>query len=135
MKHKNLSLFLIVCFLSGVGTLVGSVPGHGVGGNGLFVGAIVGGSLGVLVSTRLAVRLNLIDQSAYTAVAVGGLAGFGLASVITMANLHTPIIPLLSIALVGFGAIVGKVYVSRFKVAKSQALLAILGLGLSAPAF
>ncbi len=57
-----------------------------------------------------------------------------LASVIAVTNLHTPIIPLASVALVGLGAIVGKIYVSRITVAKSKALLAIIGLGLSAPA-
>jgi hypothetical protein len=134
MKHKNISLFLIVCFLSGVGTLIGSVLGHSISRNGLFMGAIVGGSLAVLVSTWLAVGLHLIDRSTYAAVTLSGLAGFVLASLITMANLHTPIIPLISVALVGFGAIVGKSYSSRFTVAKSQALLAILGLGMSAPA-
>ena len=134
MKYKNTSLFLIVCFLSGIGTLSGSVLGHAVGGYGLFLGAIVGGILGVLVSTWLAIRLNLIERSTYGAVAVSGLAGFVLASIIAVTNLHTPIIPLVSIALVGLGAIVGKIYVSRITVAKSQALSAIIGLGLSAPA-
>jgi hypothetical protein len=134
MKRKNLFLFLIVCFLSGAGAFVGSVLGHSMGDNGLFLGALVGGSLGVLVSTWLAVRLNLIDRSSYAAVALSGLAGFVLASGITITNLYTPIIPLMSVTLVGFGAIVGKVYVSKLTVVKSQALLAILGLGLSAPA-
>jgi len=81
MKHKNISLFLIFCFLSGVGTLVGSVLGHSVGGNGLFMGAIVGGSLGVLVSTWLAIRLNLIERASYGAVTGSSLVGFMLASI------------------------------------------------------
>ena len=134
MKYKNISLFLIVCFLSGVSTLVGSVLGHSLGGNGLFIGAIVGGSLGVLVSTWLAIRLDLIERSTFGAVAVSGLAGFGLASVIAVTNLHTPIIPLVSVALVGLGAVVGKIYVSKITIAKSQARSAIIGLALSAPA-
>jgi len=134
MKHKNTALFMIVCFFSGVGTLVGSVFGHSVRGYGLFLGAMVGGSLGVLVSTWLAIRLNLIERSTYGAVAVSGLAGFVLASIIAVTNLHTPIIPLVSIALVGFGAIAGNIYISRITVAKSQTLAAIIGLGLSAPA-
>ena len=113
MKQKNISLFLIVCFLSGVGILSGSVLGHSVGGNGLFLGAILGGSLGVLVSTWLAIRFNLIERSTCGTVAMSGLVGF---------------------ALVGLGAIVGKIYVSRIKVAKSQTRSAIIGLGLSAPA-
>src|SRR5258706_3980915 len=134
MKQKNISLFLIVCFLSGVGILVGSVLGHSVGSNGLFLGAILGGSLGVLASTWLAIRFNLIERSTYGAVAMSGLVGFALASGIAITNLHTPIIPLMSVALVGLGAIVGKLYISRITVAKSQARSAIIGLGLSAPA-
>jgi hypothetical protein len=134
MKHKNTSLFLIVCFLGGVGALGGSVLGHGVGVYGLFLGAIMGGGLGVLVSTWLAVRLNLIERSTYGAVTVSTLTGFLLASIIAVTNLHTPIIPLFSAALVGLGAIVGNIYVSRITIPKSPALSAIIGLGLAAPA-
>jgi hypothetical protein len=134
MKHKNVSLFLIVCFLSGVSTFIGSVLGHGIGGNGLFIGAIVGGCLGVLASTWLAIRLKLIARSTYGAVAISGIAGFILASIIAVTNLYTPIIPLASIALIGLGAIIGNVYVSRIEIAKSQALSAIIGLAFSAPA-
>ena len=67
MKYKNVSLFLVVCFLTGVGILVGSVVGHTFAGIGLFLGAIVGGSLGVLVSTWLATRLKIIERSTYRA--------------------------------------------------------------------
>src|SRR5258706_2318166 len=126
MKHKNISLFLIVCFLSGVGILSGSVLGHSAGGNGLFIGAMVGGSLGVLASTWLAIRFNLIERSTYGAVAMSGLVGFALASGIAITNLHTPIIPLMSVALVGLGTMVGKSYVSKITIAKSQALPAII---------
>jgi hypothetical protein len=131
---QNITLFLIVCFLTGVSTFIGSVLGHGLGGDGLFLGALVGGCLGVLASTWLAIRLKLIARSTYGAVAGSGIAGFILASIIAVTNLHTPIIPLASIALTGLGAIAGKTYVSRIMIAKSQALVAILGLGLSAPA-
>lgn len=131
---QNITLFLIVCFLSGAGTLFGSVLGHSLGRNGLFLGALVGGCLGVLASTWLAIRLKLIARSTYGAVAVTAMAGFILASIIAVANLHTPIIPLASIALTGLGAISGKIYVSRITIARSQALTALIGIGLSAPA-
>jgi uncharacterized membrane protein YidH (DUF202 family) len=134
MKYKNVILFLVVCFLTGVGTLVGSVLGHNVGGIGLFLGAIAGGSLGVLVSAWLATRLKIIERSTYGAVAVSALAGFVLASIIAVTNLHTPIIPLLSISLVGLAAIVGNSYISRIQVTKSNTGLAIIGLALTAPA-
>jgi Na+/H+ antiporter NhaA len=79
MKYKNLSLFLVVCFLTGVCTLFGSVVGHNLGGIGLFLGATIGGSLGVLVSTWLATRIKLIERSTYRPVAVSTFAGFVLA--------------------------------------------------------
>jgi len=131
---ENITLFLIVCFLSGVSIFIGSVLGHAAGGNGLFIGAMVGGCLGVLASTWLAVRLKLIARSTYGAVAVSGIAGFILASILAVTNLNTPIIPLASIALIGLGAIVGNLYISRMTIVKSQALSAAIGLGLSAPA-
>jgi hypothetical protein len=134
MKYPNLSLFLIACFLSGVSTLVGSVVGHGLGTNGLFLGAGVGGILGVLGSTWLAVRLKLIERSNYRVVSISGIAGLTLASVITVLNLHTVLIPLMSVALVGCGAVVGNKYMSRLQAAKSNTTLAVLGLVLAAPA-
>jgi hypothetical protein len=131
---QNITLFLIVCFLSGVSTFIGSVLGHAVGGNGVFLGALVGGCIGVVASTWLAMRFKLISRSTYGAVALSGIAGFILASIIAVTNLYTPIIPLASIALIGLGAIIGNVYVSRIEIAKSQALSAIIGLVFSAPA-
>jgi hypothetical protein len=131
---QNITLFLIVCFLSSVSTFIGSVLGHAVGGNGVFLGALVGGCIGVVASTWLAMRFKLISRSTYGAVALSGIAGFILASILAVTNLHTPIIPLASIALPGLGAILGNVYLSRITIAKSQALFAIIGLGLSAPA-
>ena len=134
MKHKNISLFLIVCFLSGVGTLVGSVLGHSLGGNGLFLGAMVGGSLGVFASTWFAIRLHLIERASYGAVSGSSFVGFILASILTVTNLHTPIIPLVSIALIGLGAIAGNTYIRKITVTKSLVIPAIIGLVLSAPA-
>jgi hypothetical protein len=131
---QNITLFLIVCFLSGISTFIGSVLGHNLGSNGLFIGAIVGGCLGVLTSTWLAIRLKLIARSTYGTVAVSGIAGFILASIIAVANLDTPFIPLASIALTGLGAIIGNVYLSRITIVKAQALSASIGLALSAPA-
>jgi hypothetical protein len=134
MKHQNIFLFLIVCSLSSVGTLVGSMLGHSVGGNGLFIGALAGGGLGVLASTWLAIRLHLIERASCGAVAGSSLVGFILASILTVTNLHTPIIPLASVALIGLGAITGNIYISQITVTKSRTFLAIIGLVLSVPA-
>lgn len=133
MKYKNISLFLVVCFLNGVCTLIGSVLGSKLV-NGLFLGAVAGGIVGVLAATWLATRLGLIERANYGAVSIGGIAGFILASIVAITNLHMAIIPLASITLVGLGAVVGNKYLSKVNVPKSDTALALIGFALSAPA-
>jgi hypothetical protein len=133
MKHTNILLFVIVCFLSGAGTVLGSVLGSRLA-NALFVGAIVGGILGILAASWLATRLGLIERSHFVAAAAGAMIGFALAGAVAVTNLHTPLIPLASITLVGLGAVAGNRYLSGAKALKPEFAFAILGAGLSAPA-
>jgi hypothetical protein len=133
MQRKSVALFLLICLLSGAGILAGSVLGTRWQ-NGLFAGAILGGLLGILLAAGLAIPLNLIERKNYLAVSIGGLAGFVPASAIALANLHTPLIPLASVTLIGCGALVGNSYLPRVRGLKSDAVLAGSGLLLSAPA-
>jgi hypothetical protein len=86
--------------------------------------------LGILAGCWLATRSGLIDRTHFVAVAVGAMAGFALAGVIAVSNLHTPIIPIASIALVGLGAVAGNQYVSAAKMLKPEVAFALLGAGL-----
>jgi hypothetical protein len=108
MALKNVLLFLIVSTLDGVSILLGSFMGHSIRSVGLFAGAIIGGIVGVAAAVWLAARLHLLDRASYGATFVGGLIGFIVAAAIAVKNLHGPIIPMASIALIGVGAILGK---------------------------
>ncbi len=108
MPLKNLLLFLIVSGLDAGCILLGSFMGHSISSVGLFAGAISGGIVGVAAAVWLAVRLHLLEGASYGVTFLGGLVGFVLAAVIAVKNLHGPLIPMASVALIGLGAILGK---------------------------
>ena len=116
MALKNLLLFLVVSGLDAMLILLGSFVGHSIRGIGLFNGAISGGIVGVALAVWLATRLRLLDRASYGATFLGGLIGFILAAVIAVKNLHGPLIPMVSVGLIGLGAILGKA-VSRNRAA------------------
>jgi hypothetical protein len=105
---KNLLLFILACGLAGICIFLGSVFGHGVGKTGLFVGAIIGGILGVAVVVWLAARFGLLENASYSATFLGGVIGFIVAAIIAVNNLRGPVIPAASVGLIGIGAILGK---------------------------
>lgn len=117
MNLKNLQLFITVCGVDGISILLGSIVGHKVldlivtgdpGNAGLFAGAILGGIVGIVAAVWLAVRAKLLDRASSRAAFLGGLLGFALAALIATRNLHGPLIPLASTALIGLGTILGK---------------------------
>ena len=113
MNLKDVLLFIIVCGVDGVCIFLGSVLGHRMGQTGLFAGAVVGGIIGVAAALLLAVLLKLLNRSKYGAAFLGGVAGFIIAAIIAVKNLQGPLIPLVSIAIVGAGAIIGKAFGKR----------------------
>lgn len=108
MSLKDVLLFFIVCGGGGVCIFLGSVLGSSLGKVGLFSGAVIGGIVGVAVAVWLTVRIGLLDRAAYGAAFLGGVIGFTFAAVIAVKNLHGPLIPMASVALIGVGALLGK---------------------------
>jgi hypothetical protein len=108
MILKNVLLFLIVCGLAGVCIFLGSVLGHSLGKVGLFSGAIMGGIVGVASAVWLTARFGLLDRRNSRVTFLGGVLGFFVATVIAVNNLHGPLIPMASVALIGLGALIGK---------------------------
>jgi hypothetical protein len=113
MAYKDIFTFFIVCVLSGGCIFAGSVLGNSQGKTGLFVGAVIGGFTGVGLAVWLSSRLGLFGPSNPAGALIGGWVGFVLAAVIAVNNLHTPFIPLGSIALIGLGALSGKALVRK----------------------
>lgn len=109
MVWRLLRLFLLACGASGLLTVLGSMAGNAFGRTGLFVGAVVGGIIGIALTGLIARRFRLIDHQSYASTVIGGTICFIVAAVIAVNNLHTPVLPMLSISLVGLGAVVGSV--------------------------
>lgn len=99
---------LILFWLAtGLGAAGGSILGNAGGPSGLKAGAILGGVLGLLIGVVAANRLRWLPRSESPGGFIGGLAGFAVAIPITLSNMHTPVIPIASCALVGVGALFG----------------------------
>jgi hypothetical protein len=100
-------VFLAAWMLTGLGAVIGSILGNGLGKRGLFFGAIVGGVLGVAAAALASSRLQWLLREDRAGGLVGGIIGFAIAAPIAMANLHTPITPVLICGLAGVGVLLG----------------------------
>jgi hypothetical protein len=107
MSRKSLLLFLLVCILGGVGTLVGSILGHFVGKSGLYAVAMVGGVVGVYAATRIARTRGILGAKRFWPATIGGWLGLVLAAVIAVNHLSTPVVPIASVLLLGLGSVFG----------------------------
>jgi peptidoglycan/LPS O-acetylase OafA/YrhL len=106
VRHRFL-LFLVSCFLGGLGGALGSIIGHAAGKTGLFVGGVVGGLLGAAASGAVASGRGWIPRSAAKRTSVGAAIGFLVAAFIATQTLGSPIGPIMSTSLIGLGALAG----------------------------
>src|SRR3954453_8246731 len=109
MKN-NIIVFVGVNFVCGITTFLGSIFGHAFNQTGVFTGAIIGGTTGVILGTLLLVERKLIETSQFLSTTIWGLMFFGMAVLFAVTNLNSPIIPLISLSFVGLGCIAGKSY-------------------------
>jgi hypothetical protein len=106
MRHRLL-LFVAACFLGGLGGLLGSIVGNTAGKTGLFVGGVVGGLVGAASVGPLARGRGWIPRTRMWSTAAGAALGFLAAAAIATRTLGSPIGPILSTSLIGFGALAG----------------------------
>ncbi len=104
---KPLLVLLAAWGLAGLGAVMGSMLGNEAGRTGLFGGAVVGGLVGVGVAVLFSARLRWLPVEDRWGALVGGLAGFGVAAPIAVANLTTPVTPVLVCGLAGVGMLLG----------------------------
>ena len=99
---------LIVTWLTtGLGAVVGSIVGGGAGRTGLFIGAGIGGMVGVVAATTVLKATGWLAAADRRGALIGGCAGFAIAVPFAVLNLDTPITPIVSCALAGIGALFG----------------------------
>ncbi len=106
-------LFLVSSLLAGIGGAVGSIFGNGLGGKGLWIGGVLGGTFGAISAALVSRALGWILPTQVRATATGAAVGFLLAALIAVNTLSSPIGPVLSTSLVGIGALVGARLSSR----------------------
>jgi hypothetical protein len=104
---KLVLLFLLMCFLGGVGGALGSMAGHALGPGGLFIGGALGGAALVVAGAWLATRWRWILPPQRVWTLVGALIGFALAIFVTLSTLSSPVGPAFSTILIGLGAVLG----------------------------
>lgn len=104
---KLLLLFLLMCFLGGVGGALGSMLGNNMGRGGVFIGGFVGGVALVVAGGYLSERWHWITRSQRFWTIVGAIFGFGLAALVALTTLSSPLGPMLSTLMVGTGAVLG----------------------------
>ena len=102
-------LFIVACALGGLGGAVGSMVGHAFGNRGLWAGGILGGILASILVARIAVWRRWIAQSQFWRTALGTGIGFLLASAVAVKTLSSPVGPIMSVLLIGGGALLGSV--------------------------
>ena len=98
---------LLSWLATGFAAAVGSIVGNAAGVRGLQAGAVAGGVLGLLGAVAAAKRLAWLPSDEARGAFFGGLVGFAFAVPITLTHMGTPVIPVLSCALVGIGTLLG----------------------------
>ena len=106
MRHRLL-LFVVSCFLGGLGGVLGSIAGNAAGKTGLFIGGIVGGLVGASCSGIVARARGWIPPQRASSTGAGAAIGFLAAAAIATQTLGSPVGPVLSTSLIGLGALAG----------------------------
>ena len=100
-------LFILACFLGGVGAFAGSAIGGMFGTRALFVGAVIGGLLVAPLTARIAQWRRWIVPGQFVGTTIGAAIGFLVAAFAAVNTMGSAVGPVLSTALIGVGAIVG----------------------------
>lgn len=103
---KRLVLFILVSGVAGLAAVLGSALGAANSHAVLFVGALLGGLVGICIAALLATKLRLTTTAEIRACIFGGSVGFLIAAAIAVANAHTPMVPILGVSLVGGGTLI-----------------------------
>lgn len=108
LTMKKLKLFVEFCLICGLSIVGSSVVGHQlIKTNGIFIGAIVGGLVGIIIASRIAVSFFLVNKSSFNFIISFSILGFLLAILICFYNFNNPVIVVLSTGLIGLGALLG----------------------------
>lgn len=105
MRHIRVGLF--AWLLTAAGATIGAVAGNLVGQQGLFLGASVLATLAVLLAIELLVERGWLDGERRRGGSIGGLSGLAIGGPVALMNLHSPLLAIAALAMVGVGVLFG----------------------------
>lgn len=105
---QSLRLFISMCLLGGLGGFVGSVIGAAFGNRALFIGGFLGGVAIAPLAAQLALWRRWITPRQYWLTTAGAALGFLAAALVAVNTLSSPVGPIVSTALTGVGALLGR---------------------------
>jgi hypothetical protein len=104
---KEIRLFVLFVMAGGAGGLLGSILGAALGRRALFVGGLLGGLIASAGAAFLAGRLAWVEAAHVNGAALGAALGFIAATAVAVNTLSSPVGPVLSTCLIGFGGLAG----------------------------
>jgi hypothetical protein len=108
---RKIFLFFEVCIIAGLFILIFSIIGSKlIKSDGVFIGAAIGGILGIFLACKIAIRFALAKRSSFARMFLFSVFGFVLCVVITAFNLHNPLIVVSSTALIGIGTVIAVLF-------------------------
>ena len=87
--------------------MLGSMIGAAFGKTGMWAGGILGGLIMSMLVARIALARRWIVRSQYWPTALGTAIGFLAACAVAVNTLSSPVGPVMSTLLIGFGALFG----------------------------
>lgn len=104
---KKILTFALVSIAAGIFAVAGSIFGGTLLSQpGLYIGALFLGSLGVILAGLITRKVGWIKPSEFRAATIGGVLGFLMAAALAVYGSQTfnnPVVPVLSVSLVGIG--------------------------------
>ena len=104
---RILRVVLLTWLLTACGALLGWAIGRPFGRQQLFLGAIVFGTLAILLAIRVLVHVRWLNPDRRRGGSIGGLCAFALAAPFAAMNMDAPLVPMLTMGLVDIGVILG----------------------------
>ena len=87
--------------------MLGSIVGGRFGKDGIAIGGLTGGLLAAVAIAEIARSRQWIPRDRFRQTAIGSAAGFIAAAAVATHTLGSPVGPILSILLIGVGAVLG----------------------------
>lgn len=104
---RTLRVIAVAWLLTDCGAALGWALGRPFGRQALFLGAIILGTLAILLAIRVVAGFGWLNPDRRRGGSIGALCAFALAAPFAAMNLDEPYVPLLVMALVGVGVVLG----------------------------